>query len=79
MSVSASLPTMSEEFRAGCEQFGITDEVLEFALKRSDLSPRELLSIDTTTSARNFRVAYLNKAGERKWTHLFMVGNPTGA
>ncbi|MFQ5509899.1 MAG: hypothetical protein ACE5FN_11280 [Leptospirillia bacterium] len=64
---------LSSEFRDGCANFGITDESLSFALTRSDLHPRELLSIDTTTSSRNFRVAYTNKAGEKKWAHLFLV------
>ncbi|MDH4228441.1 MAG: hypothetical protein OEW11_01690 [Nitrospirota bacterium] len=64
---------MSDEFRAGCQRMGVTEEMLAAALRRSDLSPEELLSIDTTTSARNFRVAYRNKAGEKKWAHLFMV------
>ena len=64
---------MSEEFRAGCEKFGITDDLVEAALERSALTPQELLTIDTTTSERNFKVSYLNQAGEKKWIHLFMV------
>lgn len=64
---------MSEKFRAGCEKFGITDDLIASALERSALTPEELLTIDTTTSDRNFKVSYLNKAGEKKWIHLFMV------
>lgn len=64
---------MSDAFREGCAKFGITEEMLQFSLQRSDLHPEELLSIDTTTSSRNFRVAYRNKAGEQKWIHLFMI------
>ncbi len=65
--------SMSEAFRAGCEKLGVTEHLLEASLKRSGLNPLELLSIDTTTSSRNFRVSYTNKAGETKWAHLFMV------
>ncbi len=64
---------MSEKFRSGCKKFGITDDIVEAALTRSALTPEELLTIDTTTSDRNFKVSYLNKAGEKKWIHLFMV------
>lgn len=64
---------MSDAFREGCAKFGITEEMLEFSLQRSDLHPAELLTVDTTTSSRNFRVAYVNQAGERKWVHLFMI------
>lgn len=69
---------MTEEFRAGCEKFGITDEMLAWSMKRSGIEPGELLSIDTTTSSRNYRVCYLNKAGEKKWVHLF-VARPSAA
>lgn len=64
---------MSDTFREACEALGITEELLAASLKRSNLTPQELLTIDDTTSPRNFRVSYLNKAGEKKWIHLFMV------
>jgi len=64
---------MSEEFRAGCAKLGITEDLLRWSVERSGLQPKELLSIDTTTSARNYRISYVNTEGERKWAHLFMV------
>lgn len=64
---------MSEDFRAGCAKLGIGEDLLRWSLTRSGLAVRELLTIDTTTSARNYRISYLNQAGERKWAHLFMV------
>ncbi len=67
---------MSEAFRAGCEKFGITEVLLRAALTRSNLNPSELMTIETTTSSRNFRVSYHNKAGEPKWAHLFVVVPP---
>ncbi len=68
--------SMSEAFRAGCKELRVTEALLKESLKRSGLNPSELLSIDVTTSSRNFRVSYTNKAGETKWTHLFMVVPP---
>lgn len=70
---------MTEAFRARCTELGITEEQLHQSLTRSGLSPAELLTIDTTTSARNFRVSYRNKAGETKWAHLFMVAHAASA
>ncbi len=67
---------MSEEFRSACEGFRITDELLAEGLKRSQVTPQELLFIDSTTSPRNFKVKYVNKAGEPKWVHLFVVVPP---
>lgn len=64
---------MSDGFRASCRELGVTNEMLRQSLGRSNLEPAELLTIDTTTSSRNFRVSYRNKAGETKWIHLFMV------
>jgi hypothetical protein len=64
---------MSEEFRAGCVKLGIGEEVLRWSLSRSGLAVKELLTIGTTTSARNYRISYLNAEGEPKWAHLFMM------
>jgi len=70
---------MTEAFREGCRKFGVTEEMLAWSMQRSDIHPKELLSIDTTTSSRNFRVCYLNQAGDRKWVHLFLVPPPREA
>ena len=70
---------MSDAFRAGCAELGITEEMLKESLERSKLNPTELLTITTTTSPRNFSVSYCNPAGETKWTHLFMVVKPANA
>jgi len=64
---------MTEAFREGCRKLGVTEEALRWSLERSGVAPKELLSIDTTTSARNFRVHYVNQADEKKWVHLFVV------
>jgi hypothetical protein len=64
---------MTDAFRDGCRKFGITDEMLDWSLERSGVRPKQLLSIDTTTSARNYRVHYVNQADEKKWVHLFVV------
>jgi hypothetical protein len=70
---------MSEAFRAGCEKLRISDAALQAGLQRSQLTPAELLTIDETSSSRNFKVSYVNKAGETKWVHLFMVPGPVQA
>jgi hypothetical protein len=70
---------MSDAFREGCEKYGITDEMLAWSLERSGIEPQELLSIDTTTSSRNYRVCYLNRAGEKKWVHLLFVQAPSAS
>jgi hypothetical protein len=75
---SVSDLNMSEEFRAGCAKLGITEDLLRWSLERSGLAAKELLTIDTTTSSRNYRISYVNEAGEKKWAHLFIVpGAPT--
>jgi len=67
---------MSEAFQTGCEKFRLSNDAVVAGLGRSQLVPQELLSIDETSSSRNFKVSYLNKAGETKWIHLFMVPSP---
>lgn len=64
---------MSEEFRTGCARFGVGEDLLRWSVERSGLNPVELLTIDTTTSARNFRISYTNQDGARKWAHLFLA------
>jgi len=70
---SVSDLNMSEEFRAGCAKLGITEDLLRWSLGRSGLAVKELLTIDTTTSSRNYRISYVNQEGEKKWAHLFIV------
>jgi len=65
--------TMTDTFRDGCRKFGITDDMLRWSLERSGVRPKQLLTIDTTTSSRNYRVHYVNQADEKKWVHLFIV------
>jgi len=67
---------MAEAFRKACETLGITEEGLQASLTRSNLMPRELLTLSDTTSPRNFRISYENAAGAVRWAHLFLVPKP---